>query len=360
MISEPESESEAPRPRPLRRRAALVVGGPLVVSAAAVTVLVTRFHTIFLVNDDTALASLVNGDYTGKRSSSLVIAPAMFGHVLRLGYRLVPHLPWYGITLYALQIVAWAVIGITVFTLRRRPPIPERLVVAAVILAVAPWMILRVSFTPTSLLLGVAGILVFAVAAKARGRVGVMYAVGAGVLLGTAYLVRAYSFLAVVLAFAPVLAVIAVKAGLRRSAVFALVVGIFLVVGFGTNRLEYSRSAEWRAFMKMNSAREVFQATPRLDNQNVSQRDLQQIGWTRNDLGLFAHFIYPDPHVYSDHNIRALAAASPPVRNDISPDASSTCSVIPPIGPTTGARPSRRSSWSGPRWRCDGTEPPRW
>ena len=313
------AEAEAPRRRALWQHAAFVVGGPLLVGAAAVTILVTRFQSVFLINDDTALASIANGDYTGRRSSSLVVAPAMFGHILRLGYWLVPDLPWYGITLYALQIVAWAAIGTTAFMLQRRPPIAERLVLAAVIIAVAPWTILRVSFTPTSLLLGVAGILVFAAAAKVPGRLGVVYAVVGGLLLGTAVLVRTYSFVAVVVVFAPVLAVIFVKAGLRRSAVFAVTVGALVVVGFGTNRLEYSRTGEWRAFKTMNSARGFLHDTPRLANQNVSNGDLQQIEWTRNDLWLFADFIYPDPDVYSDQDIRTLAKLSPPIRNDISP-----------------------------------------
>jgi hypothetical protein len=300
-----------------RRRAALVFVVPLLVSAAAVTILVTCFHSKFLINDDTTLASLVNGDYTGKRSSSLVVAPAMFGHVVRLGYAAFPRLPWYGITLYTLQIVAWAVIGTTVFMVRRRPPLLERILVVATIVAVAPWMILRVSFTATSLLVGVAGIIVFAAAANVRRGVGWVYAVVAGVLLGSVYLLRVYAFLAVVVAFAPVIAVVAVKAGLRRSAAVALVVGVFVLVGFGTNRLEYSRSAEWRAFMKMNSARSSLHSTPRLDDQNVSDRDLQRIGWTRNDLYLFADFIYPDSEVYSDHHIRTLAALAPRVRSDL-------------------------------------------
>jgi hypothetical protein len=316
----PAPQPEAPdAPRPVWQRAAVVVGGPLLASAAAVTILVTQFDTAYLINDDAAIAAIARGDYTGKGSSSLVVAPAMFGHVLRLGYGLFPHLPWYGIALYALQIVAWTAIGTAIFTLRRRPPIAERIVVAAIILALAPWMILRPSYTPTSLLLGVAGIIVFAVAAKVPGRVGTIYAVAGGLLLGTVNLLRTSSFVAVVIVFAPVLVVIAVKAGFRRSAACAVTVGVLLVVGFGTNRLEYSRSAEWRDFKKMNSARGWLHDTPRLYDENVSDPDLRRIGWTRNDLRLFATFLYPDPNVFTDRDIRTLATLSPPIRNDISP-----------------------------------------
>jgi hypothetical protein len=300
------------------RRAAVVGGVPLLVSAAVVTTLVVFCQTAFEINDDTTLNAIVKGDYTGKRSSSLVVAPTMFAHMMRVGYALFPRLPWYGITLYGLQIVAWAAIGTVAFTLRRRPPIAERLVVVATILVLAPWMILRVSFTPTALLLGAAGIIVFSASAKVPGRVGTAYAIVAGVLVGALYLVRVYSFLGVVIAFAPVLVVIVFKAGIRRSAVFALVVLVFILVGFGTNKLEYGRSHEWRAFMKMNSARSSLHATPRIVDTNVSRRDLDRIGWSQNDLKLFADFFYPDRRVYSSKAIRTLSRLTPRVREEMS------------------------------------------
>ena len=40
--------------------------------------------------------------FTGKRSSALVVVPAIFGHILRVFYFLIPHLNWYSITLYTL------------------------------------------------------------------------------------------------------------------------------------------------------------------------------------------------------------------------------------------------------------------
>jgi hypothetical protein len=299
------------------QRVLLVGVAPLFVSAAVVTTLIVRFQTVFLTNDDMALASLVRGDYTGKPSSSLVVSPAMFGHILRVAHWLIPNLPWYGIALYTLEIISFTVIGIAAFTLQRRPPIAERIIVAAALVALAPWMILRVSFTPTSLMLGISGILLFAVAAKVPGRLGVTYAVVAGVLLGSAVLIRTYSFVALVVVFAPVLAIIALRAGLRRSAVFGVAVLVLVLLSVGTNRLEYSRSAEWRAFKQMNSARGWLHDTPRLYDRNVSQSDLRKIGWTRNDLWLFGHFLYPDPEVYSDHSIRELSVLSPRVRNVI-------------------------------------------
>ena len=301
---------------PFVRRALVVFGAPLLGAAAVVTVLVTCFQTKYLINDDASLAALVNGSYTGHRTSSLVIAPAMLGHVERIFYWLVPHLPWYGISLYVLQIVAWAIIVAVVFTLRRRPPVAERLVVASGLVAFVPWMTLRPSYTPTSIIIGVVGVLVFAVAARAHGRIGTVYAVGAGILLGSAYLVRSSSFLAVVVAFAPVLAIIAFKAGLRRSAVFALAVGTLLLLGFGTNYLQSSSTPEWRAFTKMNKARGALHDTPRLQNVHVSNSALKKIGWTRNDLWLFSDFVYPARDVYTDHDIEELAKLSPFVREE--------------------------------------------
>src|SRR5436190_1281898 len=177
--------------RRILRRAAVVVGGPLLVAVTAVLVLVTQFQTAYLTNDDTVVASLIYGDYTGKRTSALIVVPALFGHIVRLGLAVIPDWPWYGISLYALQIIGWTAIGSIFFTLRRRPPVAERIVAAATIVLVAPWMILRVGYTSTALFLGGVGIILFAVSAKVRGRVGVAYAVVGGMFLGTTFILRA-------------------------------------------------------------------------------------------------------------------------------------------------------------------------
>ena len=291
------------------------MGGPLLVAVTAVLVLVTQFQTAYLTNDDTVVASLIYGDYTGKRTSALIVVPALFGHIVRLGLAVIPDWPWYGISLYALQIIGWTAIGSIFFTLRRRPPVAERIVAAATIVLVAPWMILRVGYTSTALFLGGVGIILFAVSAKVRGRVGVAYAVVGGMFLGTTFILRANGLLAVAAAFAPVFVIIGFKAGLRRSLVFGLVVGVFVLAGLGSNRLEYSSSG-WRDFMKMNSARGALADTPRLDDKNVSDADLRKIGWTRNDLALFRDFTFPDTKVYSTDSIRTLAKLSPVARND--------------------------------------------
>jgi hypothetical protein len=312
---QPSAEASARSGRPILRRVAVVVGGPLLVAVTALVLLVTLFHTAYLTNDDTVVASLINGDYTGKRTSSLIVVPALFGHIVRLGYAAIPDLPWYGITLYVLQIIGWTAIGAVFFTLRRRPPLPERIVAGATIVLLAPWMILRVGYTSTALFLGGVGIILFAVSAKVRGRMGTAYAVVGGLMLGTTYIMRANALIAIAAAFAPVFVVIAIKAGLRRTLLFGLVVVIFVLAGWGSNRLEYS-SPGWRDYISMNSARGALHDTPRLNDKNVSNADLRRIGWTRNDLVLFRDFTFPDKTVYSRDAIVTLAKLSPYVRDD--------------------------------------------
>ncbi len=298
-------------------RDGLRIAGPLVAAAAVVTFILSMSRVTFLINDDATITSIVNGDFTGRRSSSLVIAPALFGHLLRVAYAIAPGLPWYTVGLYALLIVAWAAIATAAFTLRRRPGAPAWIVVGATMLALVPSMVLRISFTPVSLMLGVAGVICFAVAARVPGRRGVVGALGAGLLLASADLVRAYSFLGVLAVFAPVIVAIALCAGIRRTAAFGATVLACVLVITATNHLEYSRSGAWRSFMKMNTARSALHNTPRLDDRNVSDADLRRIGWTRNDLHLFADFVYPDTTVYSNQDIRTLASLSPRVRNDL-------------------------------------------
>ena len=131
-----------------------------------------------------------------------------------------------------------------------------------------------------------------------------------GMFLGTTYILRANGLLVIVAAFAPVFVIIGLKAGLRRCLVFGLVVGVFVIAGWGANRLEYS-SPGWRDYMRMNAARGALADTPRLDDTKVSDADLRSIGWTRNDLWLFRDFLtFPDRKVYSTASIRTLAKLS--------------------------------------------------
>ena len=317
----PEREDTAPktsedaRPRRcLARRAAVVLGLPMLVSAAVVTILVLTRQTD--VRDQRRHDAQRDRQRRLHRASQLVVrrrARDLRARDARRLRRCCRGLPWYGITLYVLQAIGWAAIGVVAFTLRRRPALPERIVIIVTMLVLAPWMILRVSFTPTSLLLGMAGILVFAASANVRGHVGTAYAIAGGALLGAVFLIRFQSMYGIVIAFAPVLAFIVFKAGWRRTAVFGLVVGMFVLVGFGTNKIEYGRSAEWRAFMVTNSARSSLHATPRVSDKHVTRKDLDQIGWSQNDLKMFADFFYPDKRVYSPKAIKTLAQLSPRV-----------------------------------------------
>ena len=91
-----------------------------------------------------------------------------------------------------------------------------------------------------------------------------------------------------------------------------------MLVGYGTTKLEYARTPQWRAFISMNGPHGQMSQTPRLYQKNVSDADLAAIGWTRNDLYLFADDIYPDPSVYTDKDIEKLGVESPLVRRAVS------------------------------------------
>ena len=115
----------------------------------------------------------------------------------------------------------------------------------ATMLVLTPWMILRVSFTSTALLVGAAGIMVFA--ASREGARPDRHDVRSGrrrfardLVPDPRLLVPRHRH--------------CVRSGARDRRLqgrdpaqrrFTLTIGIFILVGFGTNRLQYGRSAEW-------------------------------------------------------------------------------------------------------------------
>ena len=338
------AESPAPRVGELRAHAVRALGAPLLATTAVAIVLLTFFQPAFLTNDDTAVEAVINGDFTGKRSSALVIVPAIFGHILRVFYFLIPHLNWYAISLYTLQIVAWSVIAAMAFTLQRRPPLAERIVVGAIASAVLPWMILRIGYTPTSIFIGVAGILSFAAGALAPGRLGLLYTIVGGVFVGVVDFVRVTSLLGLLALFAPLLVVIAYKTGLRRSITFGLIVLSFMIVGYGTTKLEYARTPQWRAFIRdERTARPAVTDATALQRERVGRR----LGEDRLDpqrpISLRRRRVSrPDGVLGQVHRGagQRVAARSPARR------ASSTCTTPSATRPTTGTVPSSRGSYA--------------
>ena len=53
-----------------------------------------------------------------------------------------------------------------------------------------------------------------------------------------------------------------------------------------------------------------------MTDENVTRKDLDAIGWSHNDLKLFADFYYPDPSVYDAKSIQKLAQLITRVHED--------------------------------------------
>ena len=301
------------------RRAAVVVGGPLLVTVTAVIVLVTQFQTAYLTNDDTTVASLLYGDYTGKRTLRA-----------RRGSRAVrahrPPRPCRGPrpAVVRHQLVRAAdhrVDGDRQHLLHAAPAAAGRRAYrrGGNDLAACAVDDLAGRYTSTALFLGGVGIILFAVSAKVRGRLGVVYAVVGGMFLGTSCsILRANGLLAARRRLRAGIRHHRAQAGLRRCLVFGLVVGVFVIAGWGANRLEYS-SPGWRDYMRMNAARwPACLLTHRAWTTRTSPTLTSGAsGATRErPLAVPAILTFPDTKVYSTDSIRKLAAVTVGAGND--------------------------------------------
>ena len=300
----------------LGARVARPIGGPLLATIAVVLVLLTFFQPAFLTNDDMLVEAVINGEFTGKRSSALVIVPAIFGHILRVFYLLFPHLNWYSIGLfYTLQIVAWSCHrshGVHVaappgFGAHRRrghrlrgPAVDDP----------AGGLHAHLDLRRRRRDPRVRGAIV-------PGRLGLAYTIAGGVLLGVVDFVRTTSFLGLLVLFAPCWPSSPSKPASGGASPSLSSCMLRVPLGDGTSHLEYSRTPQWRASIAMNGPRGRLSQTPRLFSKNVSDADLANIGWTGNHLYLFADDEYPDPSVYTDKAIEKLAVESPLVRRSV-------------------------------------------
>jgi hypothetical protein len=300
----------APHAPRLRRHHRLsVVGMSIGVSLLSIGLIAAVFQPILAGTDDAAIAAMASGDYTGHPNPHLVFVNSIIGWALVYAYRLIPHAPWYTLMLYALQVVTWAIVVLAL--LHRRVPTAVRVLTVAIAVWLLPYMALGPGFTATSIVGATAGIVLFAMAAGRRDSLGIVGAMGAGLLVGIASLVRLNGSRGVLLAFIPVGVAVAVRAGWRRS--LAAGAALLFVMGAGVlaNRATYSTNDGWADYMHLNAARGTLHSTPRLLPYPGLKKTLAKIGWSRNDYTVFANWVYADPHQYTTKDIEQLASAAP-------------------------------------------------
>jgi hypothetical protein len=273
-----------------------VVWGCAVTAALAGAFFATLTPT-FDTNDDVGMMFIADGTYYGEPRPHLVFQHPAVGLVLSTLYRAIGGVNWYAVWLYALHAGALAVV-LSLACADRRTPLLWRIVAVAGFVGVyGAWMWMHLQFTSAAMMIGAAGVLLYASAA-ARPRVSYGVVVGAGALVGLASFVRWRSFQAVVLLALPVVAAALRRVPWRRQAVFAGSVAGVVLSGMLFSAAYYAGDEGWRDYFEFNDVRGGIHSTAALAEHATSET-AEAVGWSYTELAMFQRWFYLDEEVYT-------------------------------------------------------------
>lgn len=258
----------------------------------------------FDTNDDVGMMLIADGTYFGEPKPHLVFQNPVVGLALSSLYRLTGAVNWYAIWLYALQAGALVVALALVFS-DTRTRLSGRLVgVVGFVAVYGAWMWMHLQFTAAAMMVGAAGILLYASAA-ARDRLPYRVVVLAGTLVGLSSFVRWRSFQAVALLSVPVVLATVRRVGWRRQAAFAGAAAAVVLLGAVFGAAYYAGDDGWDEYSTLNDVRGGIHSTAALA-QNATPEVAAAVGWSYSDLAMFQRWFYLDEDVYTVDALGAL------------------------------------------------------
>jgi hypothetical protein len=296
------------------RGLAIGAGATLVV-AVTTAVLLKVYDQSYLANDDVVMAAIASGEFTGTPDVHLVFMGAVPAFLLAVTYRIAPDVAWYGLFLLACQCCCIAVVLVSAWSRTVRFATWQLFAFTLTMLAFVPGFMLRVSFTVTAMLLGLAALVFWTYAGEVRGRPATVLATGGCGSLALAASVRSDSLLAIVVVFSPLLLVLVSRAGVQRPAIVAAATVVLLGAGAVVDHLAYS-SPGWRAFAEFNDVRGELHGSARFGagvsdpNADAIVSALAENGWTDRDIYLFGSWFYDDPGTFSTEKLERIRDAA--------------------------------------------------
>ncbi len=271
-----------------------------------------RFDT----NDDIAMQWILQGGYTnGSPSSDPVLSSTLIGIPLHLLYRITDAVPWYGLYLYLVEVIAAVVI---LRTIARRPWFHASahgvLSIALLCTILVPaWT--RMQFTVAAMLLATSGLLLWSVAIRDEHEPDRLAILGAA-LLGCSSLIRFNSTRGILLAALPIVAVTIWRRRVLMAHVApAAVAAAVILGGLGVDALAH-RSDDWQAYGRFRDAQGALSGTPEVTLKAPGDA-LAAAEWTPNDWANFVSYQFLDLETFAPERIEAVHAALPDAPVDL-------------------------------------------
>lgn len=273
-------------------------------------VLVLCFSPGVMVNDDIAMMSFANGDFTGTPESQLVFIGILIGGLLKLLYTLNSALPWYALVLVSIQIFSGAVL-LTILRKFQRGSINRPFVcVASLVALVTPTLVLDLSFSTTAMYGSVVGLACFALALENHREHGALSLVAVAVILIFASSLRFDFFLAAVFLMLPMYFLHLQK--LSRFTVLLTLGMLLLPVASQFAQNQISKTSNWASYNEFNEIRGSMHGTPGLSRfvSTAYEEDtigkIREFGWESEDLLLFGSWYFEDEQLFNITSLEKL------------------------------------------------------
>jgi hypothetical protein len=273
-------------------------------------ILINFFSPGVMVNDDIAMMSFSNGDFTGTPESQLVFIGFFVGSLLKLLYTLSPGLPWYAMFFVILQIISGSVLLTVLYKFLRGSVNRPFICIVGLIALISPVLVLDLSFSTTAMYLSVVGIVSLALVAENYKAQGPLITVAIAIVLVMASSLRFDFFLAAVLLMMPIF-LLHLKKISRRTVL--LVLGLLLlpaVSHFAENQI--SNTDDWAEYREFNDLRGSMHGTPGLSRfvssayEKETYEKTREFGWESEDLLLFGSWYFEDTDLFNTSSLEKL------------------------------------------------------
>lgn len=288
--------------------------GVAVIVAFAVLAPFIRFE----VNDDIQMLTAASGSTTGGTGvPQLMFVSSVLGRLLVLLYAWTRSVEWYGILMAGFSLAAVLGLGHVFLAATDCQGVRERKIAIAGMIAVLSGTVLTMQYTRVGIILAVAGTLLVAcppISGLTRSTDGRVAVLGGALLIVLAFMCR-FEAAALGLLLATPAAVLLLRhrgewrCAVRRAIGAALIAGP-LVFGHAWIDQRAYATPEWAEGLRYFYAVRPFADYHLHRKVCATEECAQRSGvWTVNDIELLDDFIYADPVVYSESNLKAVGAS---------------------------------------------------
>jgi hypothetical protein len=263
-----------------------------------------------MVNDDIAMMSFANGDFTGTPESQLVFIGILIGGLLKLLYTLNSALPWYALILVFIQIFSGSVLLTVLFKFMKGSISRTFICVVSLVALITPTLVLDVSFSTTAMYTSVVGLACFTLALENDREQGALVLVAIAFILILASSLRFDFYLAAVLLMLPMYLLHMQK--LSRFTVLLTLGMLLLPVASQFVQNQISNTGNWASYNEFNALRGSMHGTPGFSRfvstayEEETIKKIREFGWESEDLLLFGSWYFEDDRLFNTPSLEKL------------------------------------------------------